>query len=354
MPTRGRRLHFNNEVDTQRRLLLASIASLSVRAFVVVCHRRHGVTEFAAREACLEVIVAEVQALGVARLVVESRQDDREDRRIITRVRQPEPLLVFEHRTARHEPMLGLADAITWAVGAGANWQAIVEPVLFDVIELRPQRAEPGSPTYGWATGSTSRSACRGQVPVCADGGAIARHLTRRTRLPNQRAGNRVHFHGCWPEALPACVGGDAIRKPVPTRMSPGFPQSASPSLAPPGLYFLQLKSPGAPAVCRVASRSVNAGPDAQNPVPLPSGRQPGPLPRALARGDRIMRSKGSSAQLRFVRADVVVLSLGVTGSGRGVTERARLSTRRRRPAPACATRSTGARRGSGQGGTER
>jgi hypothetical protein len=96
------------------------------------------VTEFAAREACLQVIVAEVQALGVARLVVESRQDDSEDRRIITKARQPEPLLVFEHRTARHEPMLGLADAITWAVGAGANWQAIVEPVLLDVIELRP------------------------------------------------------------------------------------------------------------------------------------------------------------------------------------------------------------------------
>jgi ribosome-associated protein len=136
MPTRGRRLHFNNEVDTQRRLLLASIASLSVRAFVVVCHRRHGVTEFAAREACLQVIVSEVQALGVARLVVESRQDDSEDRRIITNARQPEPLLVFEHRTARHEPMLGLADAITWAIGAGANWQAIVEPVLLDVRSL--------------------------------------------------------------------------------------------------------------------------------------------------------------------------------------------------------------------------
>lgn len=138
MPTRGRRLHFNNEVDTQRRLLLGSIAGLPVRAFVVVCHRRHGVTEFAAREACLQVIVSELQALGVARLVVESRQDDSEDRRIITRARQPAPLLVFEHRTARHEPMLGLADAITWAVGAGADWQAIVQPVLLGVIELRP------------------------------------------------------------------------------------------------------------------------------------------------------------------------------------------------------------------------
>ena len=50
LPTRGRRLHFNNEVDAQRRVLLSAIADLPVRAFVVVCHRRHAVTEFVARE----------------------------------------------------------------------------------------------------------------------------------------------------------------------------------------------------------------------------------------------------------------------------------------------------------------
>ena len=62
LPTRGRRLHFNNEVDAQKRILLASIAELPVRAFVVVCHRRHGITEFIAREACLAALVSEVQS----------------------------------------------------------------------------------------------------------------------------------------------------------------------------------------------------------------------------------------------------------------------------------------------------
>ena len=74
MPTRGRRLHFNNEDDVQKRVLLASIAELPVRAYVVVCHRRHGITEFVAREACLAALVSEVQSQKVDRLVLESRQ----------------------------------------------------------------------------------------------------------------------------------------------------------------------------------------------------------------------------------------------------------------------------------------
>jgi hypothetical protein len=138
LPTRGRRLHFNHEVDAQKRILLAAIAELPVRAFVVVCHRRHGVSEFLAREGCLAAIVSEVQSQRVDRLVIESRQDDREDSRIIASVRQPQPPLVFEHRVARREPMLGLADGITWAAGAGASWQALIDPLMQHVIELRP------------------------------------------------------------------------------------------------------------------------------------------------------------------------------------------------------------------------
>jgi hypothetical protein len=138
LPTRGRRLHFNNEDDPQKRLLLGAMIELPVRALVVVCHRRHGITEFVAREACLSALVREVQALQVERLVIESRQDDREDARIIRRVRHAEPTLVFEHRTPQREPMLGLADGLSWAAGAGSAWQTLVAPLVDRVIELRP------------------------------------------------------------------------------------------------------------------------------------------------------------------------------------------------------------------------
>lgn len=136
MPTRGRRLHFNNEDDPQRRLLLATIAELPVQAFVVVCHRTHGVTEFGAREACLRVILREVQMQRVDRLVLESRQDDREDSRFISRSRDPLRPLVFEHRPSNRESLLGLADGVTWAVGAGGVWQSLVAPIMQRVIEV--------------------------------------------------------------------------------------------------------------------------------------------------------------------------------------------------------------------------
>lgn len=90
------------------------------------------------REACLETVVREVQSLGVVHLVLESRQDDRDDAPIITRVRRPDPLFVFEHRAARNEPMLGVADGITCAAGAGAGWFATIEPLVHRAIELRP------------------------------------------------------------------------------------------------------------------------------------------------------------------------------------------------------------------------
>ncbi len=74
----------------------------------------------------------------MAKLVLESRQDDRDDERVILRTREREPSLVFEHRIARHERMLWIADAVTWAVGSGAQWSERLGDVLIDVIETQP------------------------------------------------------------------------------------------------------------------------------------------------------------------------------------------------------------------------
>jgi hypothetical protein len=79
-----------------------------------------------------------VQSRGVAKLVLESRQDDRDDERVIMRTRQREPSLVFEHRIARHERLLWIADAVTWAVGSGPQWSDRLGDVLTDVIEVHP------------------------------------------------------------------------------------------------------------------------------------------------------------------------------------------------------------------------
>ena len=132
------RIHFNNDTDHQKRRVLAAIADMQVQAIAVVCDKRHGKNEFYARAACVGEIVRQLQQRAVGRLVLESRQDDRDDVRTITRTRAPEPSLVFEHRTARHERVLWLADAVSWAVGAGRPWLDLLGRALVDVIDVDP------------------------------------------------------------------------------------------------------------------------------------------------------------------------------------------------------------------------
>lgn len=131
------RIHFNNETDTQRRRVLDAIAEMQIEAFAVSCVEGHGVSEFRARGECVAEIVRRAQQREIATLVLESRQDDTDDERVIVRTRAPEPSLVFEHRTGRLERMLWIADAVTWAVGSGHVWSQRLDAVLTDVIELR-------------------------------------------------------------------------------------------------------------------------------------------------------------------------------------------------------------------------
>jgi hypothetical protein len=134
----GKRLHFHQELDSMRRTALELFATMPVSATLVVCNRGHGVSEFHARDACLSELVRSLQERSVPRLTIESRQDDRDDQRTIAKSRLSEPSLVFDHRQGLREPLLWLADAVTWAYGAGGRWLTLVEPLLDDVTELRP------------------------------------------------------------------------------------------------------------------------------------------------------------------------------------------------------------------------
>ena len=68
--------------------MLSAIAEMPIGAFIAVAQRGHGATEFAARNACLAAVVESLQRHDVPRLVVESRDDDREDERHLVRVGQ--------------------------------------------------------------------------------------------------------------------------------------------------------------------------------------------------------------------------------------------------------------------------
>ncbi|MEI2704346.1 MAG: hypothetical protein V9E89_03565 [Ilumatobacteraceae bacterium] len=129
-------MHFNAELDSRRQVLLETFAAFTIESFVVVCRRRHGVTEFQARTRCLAYIVGALQLRSVDRLVIESRQDDVDDERTIHRHRQRAPRLVFEHRRGVDEPLLWIADGVAWSVGAGPRWSDLLGTKLTQIIEV--------------------------------------------------------------------------------------------------------------------------------------------------------------------------------------------------------------------------
>jgi hypothetical protein len=186
----GTRVHFNNESTRQRTRVLTAIADMPIRAFVTVCQISHGVTQFRARACCLERIVDELQSRSVGRLVVESRQDDSEDERLMSRVRAPEPRLVFGAPGRRHG-----ADAVGGGrahLGGRRGW------ALADA-----RRAS--------ARGSDRRSAVNAQNPVPLPSGR------QPGPLPRALAQGKLSMH---PES--AIGNGDSARRAEPASPSQG------------------------------------------------------------------------------------------------------------------------------------
>lgn len=134
----GKRIHFYEGTDRTRRRAVEVFLTLPVEVLMTVCVRGYGITEFHARDACLAEIVRRLQAASVQTLTIESRQFDGDDHRTIHRARTKQPALHFNHVVGDRDPMLWIADGVAWAYGAGGRWRTLVEPIVGDVIEIRP------------------------------------------------------------------------------------------------------------------------------------------------------------------------------------------------------------------------
>jgi hypothetical protein len=133
-----RRIHFHDERPARRATLLADFADLPVAALAVVVHRSHRTSEFRARAVAMAALVEAAQQRGLERLIIESRQDDRDDVATIQRVRKASPPLRFEFRSGVDDPLLWLADGVTWATAAGGEWPARLGSVLREIRHIRP------------------------------------------------------------------------------------------------------------------------------------------------------------------------------------------------------------------------
>lgn len=120
-----RRLHFHSESDRRQRALVAGLLAIDAGTSVFVCRSAPGQRSADARAACLAAIVGDLQSSGdPVRLTLESRHSqDAADHPVIWSARRPAPSLTYEHVGGESEPLLWLADAYAWLVGAGGDWR---------------------------------------------------------------------------------------------------------------------------------------------------------------------------------------------------------------------------------------
>jgi hypothetical protein len=58
--------------------------------------------------------------------------------RTISRTRSASPSLVFEHRSGELDPLLWVADGLTWAAGAGTYWRELIGSVVREERQTGP------------------------------------------------------------------------------------------------------------------------------------------------------------------------------------------------------------------------
>jgi hypothetical protein len=91
----------------------------------------------AARARCLTQLVNDLLKTGARRLVLDSRGDrDRYDVRTLQAALGAYPAatqLTYEHLDSAHELLIGVADMIGWAYGAGGDWRRRITPALASV-----------------------------------------------------------------------------------------------------------------------------------------------------------------------------------------------------------------------------
>ena len=131
-------IHFVKEKPDRKGQIVDAVARLPVRLDV---YDATGIRDArAARRACLERIVQDLAAEDAHRLVIE--QDDsliRSDREVLyhaVRASGVDSSLVYEHMTARMEPLLWIPDAAAWCWTKGKSWRRRIEPLVRRVIEV--------------------------------------------------------------------------------------------------------------------------------------------------------------------------------------------------------------------------
>ncbi|MFJ6670731.1 hypothetical protein ACIQMJ_06440 [Actinosynnema sp. NPDC091369] len=133
-----RELHFYNEKQARRRLLVSKLVEFGPRVDIYRASCRRG--EEPARQECVARLTDDLLDARGHRLVFDSREArdvlDVHTVRSALNKRRSENSLVYEHLDSVDEPLLWLADTAVWCYGAGGDWARRVAPMIGSVIRL--------------------------------------------------------------------------------------------------------------------------------------------------------------------------------------------------------------------------
>lgn len=125
-----RRIHFNQESDSRRRMLLSRMAELDVQVWI---YSVRGEKERAARDRCLNALIDDLVMSDAASLILERDAPiERNDRRTIhdALLRHGRYELTYRHAEPSEFALLWVSDAIAWCCNAGGDWRRRAEPLI--------------------------------------------------------------------------------------------------------------------------------------------------------------------------------------------------------------------------------
>lgn len=105
--------------------IIGEVAELDAHSHLFVVSKEH--SGRIARDMALHGMFTRLGELGVTRAVIESCQQDQEDRRQIRHVLGPNPSMEYLHEPARGgNPLLWLPDVHLWAWGRGGTFKSAI------------------------------------------------------------------------------------------------------------------------------------------------------------------------------------------------------------------------------------
>ena len=129
-------VHFHNEKNDRRKIVLSRLVTCG--PLVHVYQRTCSSKEEHARQECLVAVMVDLTAMGVSRLVLDTRQErDWHDKQTIRAVLGgAKETFLYEHVPSSQEQLLWIVDVVAWCYGAGGEWRRRVTPLVARVIDL--------------------------------------------------------------------------------------------------------------------------------------------------------------------------------------------------------------------------